>query len=237
MTSIELGTLLHPRIAKHCKQVYLDGHYKHAAHEAMIQVELALKERSGVKKFGVRLVSSLFGEGKGIKLRVPFSDELQRQASLLFEGAFSYYRNYTAHDGSKIDDRTCLRVMILASELLDLIGASDLSFADVGGVQGLIKERVFPDARTLHKLLRLLGGKVLPDDDIDWIEEDLWRMGCTYTHVQAAIDTGLVEYTSVDYVPTMDELVYMEGSLPDTMGSFELTELGESVLAQGEARA
>jgi hypothetical protein len=36
-----LQELLSPRIVKNCWQLYLDEYYKHAAHEAMIQVELA----------------------------------------------------------------------------------------------------------------------------------------------------------------------------------------------------
>ena len=42
---MELTTedLLSPRIHKHCLPLWQDGYYKHAAHEAMIQVEQALK--------------------------------------------------------------------------------------------------------------------------------------------------------------------------------------------------
>ena len=47
---VNIKTLLHPRIEKHCEILFDDGHYKHAASEAMIQVELALKEKSGEKK-------------------------------------------------------------------------------------------------------------------------------------------------------------------------------------------
>ncbi len=70
----------------------------------MPQVELALKERSGLSNlYGVRLVNALFGQGKGIKLRVPFGTGLQKHAHALFQAAFSYYRNYAVHDGSLID--------------------------------------------------------------------------------------------------------------------------------------
>jgi uncharacterized protein (TIGR02391 family) len=103
---IDLEDLLSPRIVKHCMPLYSDGHYKHAAFEAMKQVELALKEKGEVKdkKFGVTLVRSLFGKGQGIKLRVPFGEDMQSKAEILFEGAFSYYRNYAAHDGRAINE-------------------------------------------------------------------------------------------------------------------------------------
>lgn len=52
--NINFESLLHPRVLEHCKKLYMDEHYKHAALEAMTQVELALKEKSEVKdKFGV----------------------------------------------------------------------------------------------------------------------------------------------------------------------------------------
>jgi len=53
---------------------------------------------------------------------------MQLEAEKLFIAAFSYYRNYAVHDGLKIDKVVCLRVMTLARELLDLIGASTMSF-------------------------------------------------------------------------------------------------------------
>ena len=106
----------------------------------MTQVESALKEKSGMdNKFGVNLCANLFGPGKGIKLRVPFGETPKRQRKDYYRG-FRLLPNHAAHNGSNIDQRVCLRVMVLASELLDLIGASDLSFEDVGGVTVLSKQ-------------------------------------------------------------------------------------------------
>ncbi len=125
----------------------------------MTQVELALKEKSGeTHKYGINLVSTLFGENKGIKLQIPFGYDLQKKAKDWFGGAFSYYRNYAAHDGSKIDRNSCARIMVTASELLELIGASSKSFADVGGVHGLIRLGIFKNEDVMKKLLRILDG-------------------------------------------------------------------------------
>src|SRR6266705_1847978 len=89
--NVEFDVLLHPRVLRHCESLVNNGHYKHAALEAMTQVELALKEKSGVDgKFGVNLCADLFGTGKGVKLRVPFGEESQRAAERLFTGAFAY---------------------------------------------------------------------------------------------------------------------------------------------------
>ena len=157
----------------------------------MTQVELALKEKSGVEnKFGVNLCTDLFGAGKGVKLRVPFGEESQKAAERLFAGAFAYYRNYAAHNGSNIDKRVCLRVMVLASELLDLIGASDLSFADVGGVAGLIKADVFSGRESLRNLLHLLEGYTILDDIVDGFFETLALRGFCETQVHAVMAYG-----------------------------------------------
>jgi hypothetical protein len=41
---------LHKRILTECGQLFIDSQDRHAAREAMVQVEIALKEKSGVKK-------------------------------------------------------------------------------------------------------------------------------------------------------------------------------------------
>jgi uncharacterized protein (TIGR02391 family) len=236
--NVEFETLLHPRVLSHCKQLYIDGHYKHAALEAMTQVELALKEKSGVKnKFGVNLVTSILGKNKGIKLRVLFGDEWQEKAEKLFSGAFSYYRNYAAHDGSKIDNRTCLRVMILASELLDLIGASVLSFADVGGISGLVQTCVFPDKKSIYELLRFIDGQTFPDETVDGFFEDLSLKGFSDTQVQALIEVGLVEYVAKPYVPSELDLDDYSVLPPDSISWFELTKLGKEIVTNLEQNA
>jgi len=228
--SIELRNLLHPRVLRSCEQLYTEGHYKHVALEAMTQVERALKEKSGVKqKFGVNLVTSLFGEGTGIKLRVAFGEEMQEQAEALFRGAFSYYRNYAAHDGTQIDEIVCLRVMILASELLDLIGASTVSFTDVGGVGGLVKQGIFPDGDSIHELLSRLDGYTLPDEVVDGYDDDLFSWGFTRRQVEALIDVGLIEYVTDDLIVPR-ELLAQADTLPKTVAWFEVTDLGNRVV-------
>lgn len=233
---IELGELLNPTVVKHCMPLYRDEHYKHAALEAMIQVEKALKEKAGegghIKGYGVRLATNLLGKGKGIKLRVPLGEDLQPQAKTLFEGAFAYYRNYAAHDGTKIDQRICLRIMLLASELLDLIDASSLSFADVGGIEGLVKAGAFTDKEELLSLLEFLDGHYLPDEDGAGFYEHLYERGFRDSQLEAVIELDLVQYQVEDYVPHPYELLH-DHSYPDTMGWFELTDLGKRAVKEG----
>ncbi len=71
----------------------------------MVHVEMALKEKGKVEdiQFGAKLIGDLFAGKSGVRLRVPLGEELQVQAEQYFKGVFSYYRNYAAHDGSRID--------------------------------------------------------------------------------------------------------------------------------------
>jgi len=237
-----IENLISPRIEKHCFPLFDNGHYKHAAHEAMTQVELALKEKGKVidNRYGVNLVKSVFdptGKHKTIKLRVPLGDDLQEHAKTLFEGAFSYYRNYSAHDGSKIDERICIRIMILASELLELIDASSLSYSDLGGVDGLLSAGVFYNAKQVHDMLLKLEGHYLPDGDVEGLIEKLMEeLGAGYEHIHAAIELDLVRYQEEDYIPDQEEInaVWQHWSPPDTMGWFEITDLGRKVIEEIE---
>lgn len=228
--NIKLDLLLHKRILIECGQLFTDSQYKHAAREAMVQVEIALKEKSGVKeKYGVNLIANLFGEGKGIKLRVPFGDDLQKDAEKLFKGAFAYYRNYCAHDGSRVDKKTALRILIIASELLDLIGASRLSFTKIGGMSGLVKYGEFENPDRVFDLLLALNEFSLPDDDPDWLFDHLLKNGFTERQLQAVMDLGLLVYVSDDFIPPsdIDKSTYL---FPETIGWFALTELGKREL-------
>lgn len=233
--NIELEKLLSPRIAKQCMALYADGHYKHAAHEAMIQVELALKEKGQVKdkRFGHTLVESLFqvgGKGQYIRLRVPLGQDLQAQAEQLFKGAFSYYRNYSAHDGSRIGQHQCLRIMVLASELLDLIDASSLTFADIGGVDGLIKTGGFTSGEQLLGLLELLDGYHVVDEAFDGLYDDMFeRLGVDDLQLQAVLELDLIRYEEIDYVPDAEELrmAWVTSAPPRRIGWFTLTDLGK----------
>ncbi|GAH65337.1 unnamed protein product, partial [marine sediment metagenome] len=192
MIKIDLDKLLHQRIIDKCKSLYKDGHFPQAALEAIKQVERALKEKAeiGEKLFGARLVDQLLGAGKGIKLKIPLGEEFQEQARLLFKGAFSYYRNYAAHDGSKIDETICIRVMVLASELLDLVGASSVSFAEIGGVKELIKQGIFDNESQLSDLLSFLSSQVFPHEIFDGMFEDLAERSYSEQQYQTVFDLG-----------------------------------------------
>jgi uncharacterized protein (TIGR02391 family) len=230
MTKIVLDKLLHQRIIDKCKSLYEDSHFPQAAMESMKQVELALKEKAEIREklFGARLVDQLFGSGKGIKLKIPLGNELQEQAKLLFKGAFSYYRNYAAHDGGKIDETICIRIMVLASELLDLIGASSISFTEIGGVKGLIEQGIFDDESQIADLLSFLSSQVFPYETFDGMFEDLAERGYSERQYQVVFDLDFVEYHS----EMRNHSFPGEPADWDTFGWLELTPEGREVLAQ-----
>ncbi|CAD6493066.1 MAG: Protein of unknown function (Hypoth_ymh) [Candidatus Argoarchaeum ethanivorans] len=230
MTKIDIDKLLHQRIIYKCKPLYEDGYFPQAASESMKQVELAIKEKTGIgeKLFGVRLVNQVFGAGKSIKLKIPLGDELQEQAKSLFKGAFSYYRNYAAHDGSKIDEIICIRVMVLASELLDLIGASSISFTEIGGVEGLIKQGIFDDETQIADLVSLLSSQVFVDETYDGMFKDLAIGGYPDSQYQAVFDLDFVELRS-----KIENHEFPEDPMDfDKIEWFELTPMGRKVLNQ-----
>lgn len=229
---MKLEDLLHRRVIDNCLTLFKNGHYKQAAFEAMTEVELALKEKSGVEnKFGIKLISHLFGESKGIKLRVPFGDSLQNKAEGWFKGAFSYYRNYLAHDGRRVDKILTARIMIIASDLLDLVEASSKSFDRIGGIEGLIKSEIFKNEDNIKELLKILDGYVLPDHGCDGFYEELAKKGYGEEEVIALIEIGLVEYKSKEYIPHPN---YPDDFIIDEIGWFELTPLGKKILSKIE---
>jgi hypothetical protein len=252
MEEFGLDTILHQRIIDKCMSLYKDGHFICAALESMKQVELALKEkyitdeksfgtrlveiqqvenalkkkpRTGKKLFGKKLVEKFLGHEEGIKLKIPLTNDLQEDALELFIGAFGYYRNYAAHEDNKINNISCIRIMVIASELLDLIGASSISFTEIGGVEGLIKHGIFAEESNITGLLSLLLSEYCPDDTFDGLFEDLAMKGYTDNQFQSVFDLGLIEYIEYNCDDVDDPPFDFE-----PIGRFELTLLGQKVL-------
>ena len=221
---------LSPRIEKHCLKLWQDEHYKHAAREAMVQVELALKEKGIVKdgRFGRTLIDSLFtigGKHKTIKLRAPLGEDLQEQTKHYFASVFAYYRNYTAHDGSKVDENSALRILVVASELLDLLDASALSYTDLGGIDGLLKSEVFDSEDQLLGVLKTCDGYATPGHDAEGLRDTIFlNYGALDHNLDAVFELDLVRYTDKEY---FDPDYGVE-----EFGWLELTDLGKEFVEE-----
>lgn len=228
----ELDTILHQRIIDKCMSLYKDGHFPSAARESMIQVELALTEKSETNEelCGTQLIDKLLGPGKSIKLTTPLGNNHQKQANSLFKGAYSYYRNYAAHDGREINKVICIRIMVLASELLDLLAASSISFTEIGGVKGLIKKGIFAKESQITGLLSFLSSQVCPYECFDGLFKDLYERGYTDHQFQSVFDLGLIEYK----YKMMNHNLSSEPVDMDTFGWFDLTAMGQKVLNKNQ---
>jgi len=230
---IDLNNLLHPRIIDKAISLYKKGFFPEAAFNAMKQVEIAFKEKVGIEDekhlFGSRLYEKYLGSGKSIKLKVPLGDNLQKEARGVFESMSSYYRNYLAHkEGNKIDRISCMRILIIASELLDLINASSISYTEIGGIEGLIKQGIFENKSQLSNLLSFLSSQVFPYESFDGMFENLIREDYTKTQYEAVFDLGLVEYHS----EIRDHNHPGEPEDWDDFGWIELTPQGRKVVTQ-----
>ncbi len=193
----------------------------------MVQVENALKEKGkiGDNQFGRNLIRNLFDGKKGIKLRVPLGENQQEPARLYFDGVFAYYRNYLAHNDSRIDDKIALRILVIASDLLELINASELTLTDSGGVEGLVRIGEFGTIERLGRLLTILDGNHMPEGTYDGLFEDLARGGFDEKELEAAFVLDLIEMHSANVETTFDNSYDVE-----FIEWFELTDLGREVL-------
>ena len=72
--------------------------------------------------------------------------------------------------------------MVLASELLNLIGASSISFTEIGGVRGLIKNGIFAEESQITDLLYFLSSQSCPYECVDGLFEDLYKRGYNDTN-------------------------------------------------------
>lgn len=238
--NIGIEVELSPRIQKHCLNLWQDKYYKHAAREAVVQVELALKEKGLVstdaRKFGKTLVDSLFsvgGKHKAVKLRVPLGEELQHQARDYFKAVFGYYRNYLAHDGSRVDQKSCLRILVIASELLDLIDASSLSYSDIGGVEGLLQTGIFVNEEQLLGVLTKCENYTLIGHDASGLREDLFmEYAAMDEHLDSILELDLVRYNDTGLL-TPD---FWGRDVVEEGGWLELTDLGWKIVNEIESK-
>jgi uncharacterized protein (TIGR02391 family) len=226
----EIGPLLHERLRSGCWYLFSEGNYRHAAREAMAIVELSLREKALATDayFGTRLIDLAFSNTGAVQLTSPFGGSLQDEARALFKGAFRYYRNYAAHDGSQIDRTRCARILILASELLDLLAASPRSLRLEGGPEGLVAKRVFTSVADLRRFLIFIQDQNYPDDVWDGFYEALALAGFSEEQLELIIDLALLERTCEWLEPSQD----LNRSWPEfeTVTVFRLTELGREVL-------
>lgn len=114
---------IHPRVKKAGQELFLNHHYSMAIFEAFKQVEIMVKEKSGIKgKFGAALMQEAFSANAPI-LRinegVKDSDEDEQKGfMMLFTGAQIGIRDPKGHDDIEQKDAKVAMQYIAFSSLL-----------------------------------------------------------------------------------------------------------------------
>lgn len=223
---IYIEEVLHPRVEKYCLDLLRKGYYQHASLEAMKQVEIALRDLALAPPglVGIKLVKWFFG-GKGpVIIQDRLGENSREAAQKLLESSFKYYRNYAAHDGTEIDRITAIRILVLASELLDLVSASPRSLNNEGGVEGLVRTDMFNSASHLVDALRFYDDSVWGEAMDDYFEK-LADRDLGQEHLKLFLELDLVNL----------ETRAMENDEICTF--FTLTPAGQQALAKAEQLA
>lgn len=227
--NLDIREYLNSKIEHHCLRLFENGHYPECAHTAMKQVELNLKKKLGIIGYEptTNIISDKFSKGKGIRLKVPFGEEQQENAKLLLLAAFKYYRNYSAHQDKNITKETALRIMLIASELLDLLDECHLNIEELGGIEEIKRVLQIKDNETLEELLTFIDGQWVADDACDGFFEGLHEKGFGNDQYDRLFELNLICYEFGPYEPTKDE-----SHPPEEIGFFRLTALGKEVVEQ-----
>lgn len=226
--NINIKEHLNQKIIHQCLKLYENEHYVECVHSAMKQVEISLNKKLGIDSYMPisKTIREKFSKGKGVRLKVPFGDEQQESAKLLFQGAFKYYRNHAAHQDKNISNITAFRVMFIASELLDLLDVCRLNIEEIGGIEELKKILQLEDNAKFLELLTLIDGQWIIDNGCDGFFEDLYKSGFNEYQYQNLFKLDLVSY---ECGPC--ESLEKDCNEPEEICFFRLTELGKEAVA------
>lgn len=120
--------LLHPSLAGTVLPLFQRRDYETAVFAAMKQVEIAVRAVSRLPEnlVGTALMRKAFAADQ--RLGSGFAVDAERQAlSDLFAGAMGYFRNTTGHRTVDFEPAEAARVILFASELLNLVAERELA--------------------------------------------------------------------------------------------------------------
>jgi uncharacterized protein (TIGR02391 family) len=114
--------LLHPRIKDNVFFNFQRGDYQTAVLLAFREVEIAVREVSGLSdELGVKLMRKAFDKSSGV-LRDPAAEEGEREARThLFAGAIGCYKNPHSHKSVGVSAKDAVEMLMLASHLLGIV--------------------------------------------------------------------------------------------------------------------
>jgi uncharacterized protein (TIGR02391 family) len=121
---------IHPKVKKASQELFLNGHYPSAIFEAFKQVEILVKEKSGIKgKFGAALMQEVFSANAPVlKINDGAKDsdgDEQKGFVMLFTGAQIGIRDPKGHDNiEQKDPKIAMQYIAFASLLCRMVDKS-----------------------------------------------------------------------------------------------------------------
>jgi hypothetical protein len=231
---VTVEDLLHARIGRRCLDHWSAGQYRDAVKEAMVQVEQAVSERDGMNagstpRYGAKLNKPVFEPQSGLRLRVAYDGDLQEKAGAFFDAARRFHSEVAAREQETLDGTASMRALVLASELLDLIGAPAAGHSASGIVRALVDQDVFKSAEIVAELLSFLDGYLMAEKEAQAFYEDLRERGFNTDQLRAVVDLGLVEFAAEPSLTTENDVRAVR-DLREPPAAFTLTALGEAAL-------
>jgi len=223
--NIFLEEILHPRIKESSLEIFNIEDYNASVTQAFKVVEEYLREKGKITNnlVGKALMSSIFRkENKPkIKLSLPFDlKEAQPKAVKYFESVFEFYRNYFAHNTSKIKNENAIRYLCIASDLMYLLDESFIPMSGIDQIDKLIDYDIFPDTKSFIEAIEYIDGQHIVGDDPSSLYEDgtisqeqyefIGGLGIFFYHHLEYYEKEIDYYVDTDY--------------------FELTEEGQNIL-------
>jgi uncharacterized protein (TIGR02391 family) len=115
--------LLHPRLAEKVRPMFLRGDYEVAVLQAFIEVEVAVRDASGLTKdvIGKDLMLRAFNKDRGPLTDIEAVVGEREGIMFLFAGAIGHCKNPPSHRKVDIAPVTAARLITLASHLLSWV--------------------------------------------------------------------------------------------------------------------
>lgn len=111
---------LHPLIVEHAAPIFQMGKFDAAVFQAFKQVEIAVREKSGLALDGASLMKAAFNKEKG-PLNFPTEPSEREGLMFVFAGAIQLFRNSAGHQNIELEPQEAAHLLINASFLLSLL--------------------------------------------------------------------------------------------------------------------
>lgn len=113
---------LHPTIAEYAAPIFHAGRFDSAVFEAFKQVEIAVRQASGLKLDGASLMKTAFSVKDG-RLNDLTEQSEKEGLMFVFAGAIQLFRNASGHKNQDLTPQEAAHLLIHASFLLSMVEA------------------------------------------------------------------------------------------------------------------